>query len=59
MKDTDWVLLVSCRGCGVYGTAHVREDRTLAWPDIVHEVDCELAEAGDRRERHAWMADAG
>ena len=56
MKDTDWVLLVFCRGCGIYGTAQVRADHTLIWPDIVHEVDCEFAEPGDRREWHAWAA---
>jgi hypothetical protein len=58
MKDNDWVLLVFCRGCGIYGTAHVREDHTLGWPDIVHEADCDLAEPRDRREWHAWMAGA-
>lgn len=58
MKDRDWVLLAYCRSCGVYGTAVVDDDRHVSWPEVVHELDCSLAEQQDAREEHSWTIGA-
>ncbi|TFC82462.1 hypothetical protein E3T24_13050 [Cryobacterium sp. TmT2-59] len=47
MRENDWVLNVHCRECGIGGTAHVGNDRRIVWPLIVHESNCELADAQD------------
>ncbi|MBG6056933.1 hypothetical protein RCH16_000119 [Cryobacterium sp. MP_M5] len=58
MKDRDWVLLAYCRSCGVYGTAVIGDDHRISWPEVVHELDCDLAEAQDAREEHPWTIGA-
>ncbi|TFB97010.1 hypothetical protein [Cryobacterium sp. HLT2-28] len=58
MRDRDWVLLAYCRSCGVYGTAVIDDDHRISWPDVVHEVDCDLAEQQDVREAHSWAVGA-